>query len=164
MMILGGGRVFCCNFEYRNYFDRTIPLLENVRRYLVAFSYPDYSKQQLAHVYQPTNWLFSSPEPVVSCLRGLETKGSEPLVRYKLSRVAQGTRMRPGQYLTHVESHITPALADSCLSLGASLLGSKSEATNQSAWSVWPMNRPRTLAPGIGSIQCLWEREPAYFT
>ena len=35
---------------------------------------------------------FSSPEPVVSWSRGLETRGF-PLVRYKLSRVALGTRI-----------------------------------------------------------------------
>ena len=32
------------DMRWRNYFDGTILLLAKVRRYLVAFSYPDYSK------------------------------------------------------------------------------------------------------------------------
>ena len=34
-----------CHTQWRNFFDGTTPLLEKVRRYLVAFSYADYSKR-----------------------------------------------------------------------------------------------------------------------
>ena len=33
-----------CHTQWRNYFDGTTPLLEKVRRYLVAFSCADHSK------------------------------------------------------------------------------------------------------------------------
>ena len=70
------------------------------------------------------------------------------------------TNPRPGQYLNHAQSHITRALADTCLDPVASLLGiiktwniSKSTATNQSSWFSHLTNEPQILAPRIGSIQ-----------
>ena len=59
---------------------------------------------------------------------------------------------RPGQCLTHAQSHIIRALADSSLDPGASLSGIikiwKSTATNQSAWYNCLIHEPRTPAPG----------------
>ena len=59
---------------------------------------------------------------------------------------------RPGQCLTHAQSHIIRALADSSLDPGASLSGIikiwKSTATNQSAWYSCLIHEPRTPAPG----------------
>ena len=46
-----------CHTQWRNFFDGTTPLLEMVRRYLVAFSYADYSKRN-------SNWhTCTNPRP-----------------------------------------------------------------------------------------------------
>ena len=72
---------------------QTSLLLEKVRRYLAAFSYPSYSKLN-------SNWRTYINPP-------------------------------PDQYLTHAQSHIACALADSCLDPGASLLGTSAGPQRQ---------------------------------
>ena len=46
-----------CPTQWGNFFDRTTPLLEKVRRYLVAFSHADYRKRN-------SNWhTCTNPRP-----------------------------------------------------------------------------------------------------
>ena len=46
-----------CHTQWSNFFDGTTPLLEKVRRYLVEFSYTDYSKRN-------SNWhTCTNPRP-----------------------------------------------------------------------------------------------------
>ena len=86
-----------CHTQWRNYFDGTTPLLEKVRRYLIRFSYADYSKLN-------SNWhTYTNPLPG-KYLRHVCAKPYHPGVSRQLSR-PRGALIRDHQNMNYQQVH-----------------------------------------------------------